>query len=119
MTTPEKVREENSNMKSPEQLQELINNMLSNVGEYCGETLTAFYMMEAIQVMKDQSSIIDGLRNDAERIKYLANELNAVDTIYFEDGKIIDVGGNHQGDLRAAIDAAIATLSSPGESNNG
>jgi hypothetical protein len=42
---------------------------------------------------------------DAARLDWLQEQ--TVDTIYFDDGRILDVGGKHQGNLRNAIDAAM------------
>ena len=45
---------------------------------------------------------------DTRRINMLGNEI--VDTIYMDDGRIIDVGGKHAGNLRAALDKFAAQL---------
>ncbi|WP_399677220.1 hypothetical protein [Xenophilus sp.] len=64
---------------------------------------------------KAQRGEIEGLRADAERLDWLTEQL--VDTIYLDDGHIIDVGTGRIGsrdvcvsphDLRAAIDSARA-----------
>lgn len=47
-------------------------------------------------------SEIDALRKDRERMDKL-QEMQA-DTIYFDDGRIVDIGGKYFGDLRKAID---------------
>jgi Lar family restriction alleviation protein len=44
-------------------------------------------------------------KKDAELLRSLMDENNPVDTIYFDDGEIIDVGWKFKGDLRAAIAA--------------
>lgn len=43
--------------------------------------------------------------SDTRRLDWLQDQL--ADTIYMDDGRIIDVGGKHQGNLRAAIDASL------------
>ena len=45
---------------------------------------------------------------DTLRLNMLGNEV--VDTIYMDDGRIIDVGGKHAGNLRAALDKFAAQL---------
>jgi len=45
---------------------------------------------------------------DTLRINMLGNEI--VDTIYMDDGRIIDIGGKHAGNLRAALDKFAAQL---------
>lgn len=48
---------------------------------------------------------------DTERLDWLQEEL--VDTIYMDDGRLIDVGGQHQGSLRKAIDARRTVKAEP------
>jgi len=44
--------------------------------------------------------------DDKRRLDWLQEQL--VDTVYLDDGRIIDVGGSqHANNLRAAIDAAM------------
>lgn len=54
---------------------------------------------------------------DFERMNMLQAE--TVDTIYLDDGRIIDVGGKHAGDLRKAIDAfAAPSIAQDGQGGN-
>lgn len=57
-------------------------------------------------------------QRDTERINLL--EAETVDTIYLDDGRIIDVGGKHAGDLRKAIDAfAAPSIAQDGQKSEG
>lgn len=50
------------------------------------------------------SKALGDANHDSARLDYLTEE--QVDTIYFDDGRILDVGGsNRPHDIRAAIDA--------------
>lgn len=42
---------------------------------------------------------------DRDRLEWLQE--NSADTIYMDDGGIVDIGGQHEGNIRAAIDAAM------------
>jgi hypothetical protein len=54
-------------------------------------------------VVADLLAQLDAAKKDAELLRSLIDENNPIDTIYFDDGKILDVGGKFSGDLRAAI----------------
>lgn len=56
-------------------------------------------------------------QRDTERMSLLQAE--TVDTIYLDDGRIIDVGGKHAGNLRDAIDAfAAPSIAQDGQEGN-
>lgn len=55
---------------------------------------------------KQALELRDALRKDSEMLDWL--EGKTVDTVYFDDGEILDVGGKHATHLRIAIRAAIA-----------
>jgi hypothetical protein len=57
---------------------------------------------EEVAVAQKRRKQEDQMRSDHARME--AMQEAQVDTIYLDDGKIIDVGGKHSGDLRAAID---------------
>jgi|SRR5882672_6780700 len=52
-----------------------------------------------------QALPVAAAEKDAELLRALIDEDNQIDTIYFDDGKFLDVGGKFFGDLRAAIAA--------------
>jgi hypothetical protein len=58
------------------------------------------------------ANVADSAR-DAERLNWLQEEL--VDTIYLDDGRVIDISGRRT--VREAIDAAIAASAEKGETN--
>jgi hypothetical protein len=92
-----------------------------------GRTMSHFATLPACQVFNEGwhealsaaaalAEQVQGQR-DTERINLL--EAETVDTIYLDDGRIIDVGGKHAGDLRKAIDAfAAPSIAQDGQGGN-
>lgn len=84
------------------ELERLWNKAIVSCGDDFGQKATCDEMLMAAYLMAHIPEILAALR-DKERLDKLNDE--DVDTIYLDDGRILDVGGKSAGNLRAAIDA--------------
>lgn len=63
---------------------------------YCWSNSPAEIVGDLVEALAEE-------QDDAKLFRALLNENNPVDTIYLDNGYIIDVGGKFQGNLRAAL----------------
>lgn len=88
--------------------------------EAYGDVVRGYTADQARALLSEAAALAEQVQGqrDTERMSLLQAE--TVDTIYLDDGRIIDVGGKHAGNLRDAIDAfAAPSIPQDGQKSEG